>query len=873
MKKKALLNKITIVFVKTSLVVYLLSSSLLSGAQITQHVSKVVLQAFWWDYWNSNYPFGWANYLTELAPRLKSLGIDAVWIPPSAKNASPGSVGYSPFDLYDLGDKYQKGGDVRDSLPPRHNLLLTRTRSGTKDELLRLVAVLHANGIEVINDMVLNHLGDAGANLAGIGGKDPEAVYSTASAAGFKNFRYACYKTPVIDESLGDYWSRSGRWARNYQNFHPNPANNCNSGEICGTLFGPDNDYAIAGANGQSSNVPASGNIVIGSITRPYFNPVQGSNYMNSSVRDHMKWFTKQTGMDGFRFDAVKHFDITTQRQYTLDVKYNIPSFAAGGQNMLNFAEWVAGAGDLDNYVNNIAGGGEEHTGTFDFSLRGYGLDGGIYSMVLGNGAFNMQSIPGAQQNKRYYDYNSGTKRVYRTVPFVNSHDTYRPILSANGNFSKSLGDNSGWDVSNELGGNGRHIDPREPRLGAAYAIIFAVDGNPTLYIEDLFDLGTTGKRYSHLPTSEIDLPVRKTLANITSAHQKLDIKTGAYGVPTSLGGANAPVYAKGSSGDHLVIERAGKAIVGITDAFTSVNNNSQDQETWVTTDASWIGKKLIDYSGSHGLTETEVFADRRVLIKTTPNGHNIPNVYGRGYSIWAPMPDGITFPTVDSMFKYLETYSPDRNTQTTQEWEMADDLGDSHCKSLGQGGRIPDNVTNERVVGRIFSVAETPVTIKVLPEFDGRDLTVSIYKTDGTLLATQSGSTTAANPITVNHLPAADGWLVVKVRNTVENQAGQKCWVNVTYTAPKVVDTKSALSVIPQNASVWTGNKGTTEVSDCGNWEGGLIPGQASHVIVYGHAKPFPVLKTNLTVNKVTVYPGAQFTVDPGINLTVLSQ
>ena len=31
---------------------------------------QLVLQGFWWDYWNNNYQNGWANYLTELAPRL-----------------------------------------------------------------------------------------------------------------------------------------------------------------------------------------------------------------------------------------------------------------------------------------------------------------------------------------------------------------------------------------------------------------------------------------------------------------------------------------------------------------------------------------------------------------------------------------------------------------------------------------------------------------------------------------------------------------------------------------------------------------------------------------------------------------------------------
>lgn len=69
---------------------------------------QIVLQGFWWDYWNANYPNGWSNYLAELAPRLRALGIDAVWIPPTVKNPGTNSVGYVPFDHYDLGDKYQK---------------------------------------------------------------------------------------------------------------------------------------------------------------------------------------------------------------------------------------------------------------------------------------------------------------------------------------------------------------------------------------------------------------------------------------------------------------------------------------------------------------------------------------------------------------------------------------------------------------------------------------------------------------------------------------------------------------------------------------------------------------------------------------------
>ena len=134
----------------------------LGGAMLAQQPARaqqVVLQGFWWDYWNSNYPNGWANYIADLAPRLKAMGIDAVWMPPSIKNSNQGN-GYSPFDNYDLGDKYQKG--------------FLATRVGNKDELLRGVAILHANGIDVVQDLVLNH-NDGAGSANGSGGQDPNA--------------------------------------------------------------------------------------------------------------------------------------------------------------------------------------------------------------------------------------------------------------------------------------------------------------------------------------------------------------------------------------------------------------------------------------------------------------------------------------------------------------------------------------------------------------------------------------------------------------------------------------------------------------------------------------------------------------------------
>jgi len=748
----------------------------------TTRVKKVVMQGFWWDYRNDNFPNKWSNYLTELAPRLKSMGIDAVWVPAAYKNGSTGSVGYSPFDQYDLGDKYQKGGT--DSLN-------VRTRMGNKDEFLRMIGVMHANGIEVIEDVVLNHVDGAGAN-AGAGGQDPEPNYSMINSSGYKNFRYVSYATPLVDDSQNDYWTRSGRWPKNYPNFYPNLNNNCTTGDICTAFFGPDISFESS-AYGQSSNIPTSGNATFSGVTRAYVNPVQTSNHQRDNARNWIMWYKKQTGVDGWRWDAVKHFPIYVQEDLIYNTKYILPSFAQGGEAMLNIGEWIGTKTELDNYVLNVRSGTEEHTGTFDFALRGYSGSGSLYNMVLNMGGYNMQSLPGEQQDKRFYNYAS--QRVHRTCPFVNNHDTFRPFLLTNGNYSQPLGNSSGWNTSQELGGNGQHIDPREPRLYAAYATIFAVDGNPTVFFEDLFDVGTTGKRYSHLPTSTANLPVRNDIVNIMQAHQKLAYKDGDYGVPTSLTGASAPFYQKGSSGDHLVIERNGKALIGITDFYNTASNNTQDQEVYVSVgNTGWYNTDLYDYSGAHGVTTTRVFGDGRVLIKTAPVGHTIAGARGHGYSVWAPKPSGVTFNTVQDIYNYLATYAPARSTQTALEWEMADDLGDSHAKSLKQGGKLPNNSTAQRTAGRLYVATGKAITCKVFPEVDGRTLNVAIYNASGTTLLQQAtGVSTAAAPLTITHNPASSKWVTIKVKNANTTQLGQKVWVNTTYTAPTTVNTRSS--------------------------------------------------------------------------------
>jgi alpha-amylase len=670
----------------------------------SQDKKRVVLQAFWWDYHNNNYNEAWSNYLTELAPRLKEMGIDAVWVPPFVKSDGPHSVGYSPFDQYDLGDKFQKG-----------NL---RTRMGDKDELLRMIAVMHANGIEVIEDIVLNHTTNAGS-VTGAGGVDPQAMGNDKHM----NFRYVSYNTPVTDETANDYLSRSGRWPKNWHNFHPNGAHNCTSGDICAAYWGPDICY-WAEARGLSSNA--------------IYNPVQESNYMRNETRKWFIWLKKQTGIDGYRFDAVKHFPADVTEDVLWNAMFNA-DWANGGENMFSVGEWVGGKNELDAWTDAVQG----RAGTFDFGLRGFAGQG-LESMVNSNGSFNMGNLPGLQQERRH-----------RTVPFVNNHDTFRPQLDSNGKFT-------GWNHGSELA---PHIDPRNHRLSAAYAVIMAVDGSPQIFMEDLFDLND-GKRFTHDPKDPSSLQVRSDIAKLIELHQKLDFKGGEYKV-------------RHGSGDLLVIERSNKAVIAITDSWNW--NNGPWRREWVATDFG-PGVQLKDYAGGHGDEIRTTNQDGWFEVSTPGcDGNNAAK--RRGFAVWAPVNANANFSLVP--------------LPTTQEWELADDLGDSHPFSLKQGGQLPGNSTEYRTAGKIFAAAGKEITVNLFPTDATKDLTLSIFDfTDDEALLKEVNGT---GELTLAYTPTKDGFIVLKARHTNEvDYEGQRAFIKATYMAPEVVDTKKHYSSKP---------------------------------------------------------------------------
>lgn len=667
-----------------------LNGSIDANAQVNNERRQIVLQGFWWDYYNSNYNLGWANYLTELAPRLKAMGIDAIWIPPTIKNTHPGSVGYAPFDHYDLGDKFQKNA--------------LKTKLGDKDELLRMMAVLKANGIDVIQDIVLNHVTGAGSATS-LGGVDPAAM-DDGSTSKYKNFRYASYSTPITSNSESSYLSLQGRFSKNWQNFYPNPGNACCSNEINSPYWGPDISYE-SNAFGLSSNAT--------------YNPAQSSDYMRNGMRNWLIWYKKQMGWDGVRIDAVKHFPSYVAEDFLWNLQNNA-LWASGGNEMFAVGEWVGGATELDAWAAAV----QDRAGTFDFALRN-----AFTGIISGLGNFNLGSVPSYQQQNRY-----------RTMPFVNNHDTYRPIVDATGNITS-------WDTFNEIGG---HIDPNDPRKSACYAIALAVDGAPLVFFEDIFNIGSLGNRFDHNPTSSSELPTFSDIENLIWCHQNLHFKDGQYLVPWQ-------------AQDALVIEREGKALIAVNDNWNTWQNLTNVQTTFAD------GTVLVDYSGANGTAQAIVNNGGKVNISIPPcDGTALQG--RRGYAVWAPQ--GITD-------NYVRP-----SKRITQEWEMANDLGDSQINSLKQGGELPDNSTDCRVVGRVFPQAGEVIDIELYPVDTTLAITLVILDKNCNPL----DSITQAGVINFSYTPTESDWHTIRINNATATQAGQKCWVKVAYQAPEVVST-----------------------------------------------------------------------------------
>jgi alpha-amylase len=145
----------------------------------------VLMQAFYWDCPRLDQrEFAWWGFVRDQIPSLAQTGFTALWLPPvhKAANLFGPSMGYDPYDYYDLGEFDQKGA--------------VQTWFGSKLELLDLIQTAHDHHLGVIADMVINHNSGADASEVNpITGRERWTLFDP----------------------------KSGKFPRNWECFHPNP--------------------------------------------------------------------------------------------------------------------------------------------------------------------------------------------------------------------------------------------------------------------------------------------------------------------------------------------------------------------------------------------------------------------------------------------------------------------------------------------------------------------------------------------------------------------------------------------------------------------------------------------------------------------------
>jgi alpha-amylase len=111
----------------------------------TSGFAGVMMQGFYWDvpaggtWWDTM-----KSKAYELRYMVSGFGINRIWFPPVSKTMNGAtSMGYDPYDYYDLGQYNQKGS--------------LETRFGSQAELKSAIALYKSYGVSCTADIVLNH--------------------------------------------------------------------------------------------------------------------------------------------------------------------------------------------------------------------------------------------------------------------------------------------------------------------------------------------------------------------------------------------------------------------------------------------------------------------------------------------------------------------------------------------------------------------------------------------------------------------------------------------------------------------------------------------------------------------------------------------
>lgn len=332
---------------------------------MNREINGVMMQYFEW-YLNCNKNL-W-NTVKKKGEELSRLGITAIWLPPAYKGiGGENEVGYGVYDLYDLGEFDQKGSIA--------------TKYGTKDEYLDAIVGLQQSGLDVYADIVLNHKmgADKLQTIKAVkcdwedhnkeeGEEETVEVWTKFTFPG-RNHKYSDFEWNWTHFNGIDYNSRTNEVAL----------------------------YKLKNKTWQIDVDKEHGN----------YDYLMGADidFSNQEVIDECmkwgKWYLALTGVNGFRFDAVKHIESNFIRDFIREMN------AYYDKNLFSVGEyWNANVNELKNYIERTEG---------EISLFDVPLHYNFYQASNSNGEYDLSKI---------LDNTLMKENPGRAVTFVDNHDT-----------------------------------------------------------------------------------------------------------------------------------------------------------------------------------------------------------------------------------------------------------------------------------------------------------------------------------------------------------------------------------------------------------------------------------------------------------------
>lgn len=357
--------------------------------------NKTMLQAFEW-YLEPDYQH-WNN-LKKLVPELKSFNIDMVWLPPAYKEmrflaenpednkTNPDAVhatGYAVYDRYDLGE-----------FPLPEHLTSGRkptkaTKYGTKDEYLKCIKAFHKKNIDVICDIVINHMFGADAN-------EKVSAWKYTDKPGQER---KCESGPYEIEAPTSFTFPSRNNAYSDDQWTADDFN--------AVSFGSEDPDHIFLFEGKQFNqlVDKAKDMGFGN-----YDYLMGSNIdMANPVTQEkllrwIEWYLDITEADGLRLDAIKHISYKFMPRLIQAMRiHDQNDFFVVGEYWASDPKY---SDTLLKYLDEISN---------KFSLFDVPLHTALQTASRSNGTFDMRNL---------FKDSLLTSRPDSTVTFVDNHDT-----------------------------------------------------------------------------------------------------------------------------------------------------------------------------------------------------------------------------------------------------------------------------------------------------------------------------------------------------------------------------------------------------------------------------------------------------------------